>query len=162
MDRSSRNRIAILTASLAMAAIPPLYMLFTLAFTDPGSRAEAVVLPPPIVAEQKVIAQEPPPPPIGLLGLALSALWKGGEIPAGLSMTKDRKKMENALRKVCRSAPRSVEVLHAPEEGNSGLFTLKVIDEDGREGVLGVRLLHRDGDASSWELRNVIVLVAPH
>jgi hypothetical protein len=109
-----------------------------------------------------VVKVDPPtslPDPREFLGDALRSIWdQSGSEPSGVSYGVDPARMRESLLLASPDRPDEVEVVSMPHPGTSGLFTLRMTSHEGREGLLGMRLVRNPEGGTPWELESVVVL----
>ncbi len=98
------------------------------------------------------------PDPRGFFDELIQAVWdQTGTTPSGVRLGSTSQKLRETLVKGFARRPSEVEVLYLPEAGASGLCTLKVRDDQGREGIIGVRLVRLKGGETPWEVESMEV-----
>jgi hypothetical protein len=89
----------------------------------------------------------------------LRSVWdQTGSTPAGVRLGSTSLRLREALLKAFVRRPTEVEVLYMPPAGASGLCTLKVKDDQGHEGVIGIRLIRLKGEETPWEVESMVVM----
>ena len=103
------------------------------------------------------------PDPRQFLGDALRSIWEqSGEAPTGVRWGVDAASARESLLLASPGRPSDVEVVSMPHPGTSGLFTLRLNSDGGRDGILGVRLVRTSDKKTPWELESVVVLQPAH
>ncbi len=116
--------------------------------------------------ETSILAQEneaPVPDPKEFFSsLIMNVCGQRAEAPPGVKIDPaSLLKIRETLLGAFPNAPDEVEVLYMSDAGSSGLFTLKVTDDQGREGIIGVRLIRLKRKDTPWEVESFMVIEPP-
>lgn len=99
------------------------------------------------------------PDPRGFFDELIQSVWdQTGTTPSGVRLGSTSQKLRETLVKGFARRPSEVDILYLPDAGVSGLCTLKVKDDQGREGVIGVRLIRLKGIDTPWEVESMVVM----
>jgi hypothetical protein len=116
--------------------------------------------------ETSILAREneaPVPDPREFFSsLIMNVCGQTAEAPPGVKIDPaSLLKIRETLLGAFPNAPDEVEVLYMSDVGSSGLFTLKVTDDQGREGIIGVRLIRLKRKDTPWEVESFMVIEPP-
>jgi hypothetical protein len=90
---------------------------------------------------------------------ALQDLWSGqGEDLMEIRVGRDRGSMQRQLLAALPRRPEAVQTVHSPARERSGLYTLQVTEADGRQAMIGLRLLRHLREKPGWEVESLVVL----